>query len=324
MAQGFQEGGGLAVGGECQGDANLGMVGLAGHVDPCVPHTGQLAGVGGDGVGEGSVAHFHTVCRRCSSHGHAAWAGSPQLCRQPPQGEHDDGGHDSDGRRPPPAPRTDAGSESPADGAEPAPTEPLPEAELLAGDELLPCGRRLSRAREQARDADTTPDPHAAHCPHCRQAVEGLAALDQATRALRAMERPSGHSLADRIINDVRAEVRIGVMLPLDDSALDLQIAESAAAKVLRRAADAVPGARAASCRLTPTGTTTAVHVAMTLASAPDQPLPDKAAQVRRAVLYAADQELGLAITDVDLEIDAVLAPTDAPGGKPSKRIDQP
>ncbi|MBT2452526.1 hypothetical protein J7F03_36850 [Streptomyces sp. ISL-43] len=220
-------------------------------------------------------------------------------------------------------PRPDASGEPPAERVEPIRTEPLPEAELLAGDELLPCGRPLSRAWEQARDADETPDPHAAHCPHCRQAVEGLAALDEATRALRATERPSGRSLADRVINAVRAEVRIGVMLPLDDPARDLQIAESAAAKVLRRAADTVPGARAASCRLTPTGNTTAVHVAMTLATTLDQPLPDRAARVRRAVLYAAHRELGLAVTDVDLEINAVLDPLDTTGGELGERSEQ-
>ncbi|MEV5779233.1 hypothetical protein AB0L49_50195 [Streptomyces antimycoticus] len=49
----------------------------------------------------------------------------------------------------------------------------------------------------------------------------------------------------------VRAEVRLGRMLPLDDPTRELRIAETAAAKVLRRTADRVPGARAASCRLT-------------------------------------------------------------------------
>jgi hypothetical protein len=220
-------------------------------------------------------------------------------------------------------PRPGSGGKPPGEGAELAPTPPLPEAELLAGDELLPCERPLSRAWEQARDADATADPHTARCPHCQQAVEGLAALDEATRALRAEERPSGHSFADQVINAVRAEVRIGAMLPLDDPAHDLQIAESAAAKVLRRAVDTVPGARAASCRLTPTGNGTAVHVAMTLATALDQPLPERAAQVRRAVFHAADHELGLAVTGVDLEIDAVLDPLDASGGELSEPSEQ-
>lgn len=216
-------------------------------------------------------------------------------------------------------PRPAPGGEPPLDSADQA--IPLfPAAELLAGDELLPCGRPLSNAWEQARDPAVTADPHTASCPYCREAAEGLAALDEATRALRAEERPSAHSLAEKVISAIRAEVRLGAILPLNDPALDLHIAESAAAKVLRRAADTVPGARAASCRLTPTGNGTAVHVAMTLATTLDQPLPERATQVRQAVLHAADQELGLAVTDVDLTIDSVLDPLDTAGGGPSER----
>ncbi|MBT2511782.1 hypothetical protein J7I98_39675 [Streptomyces sp. ISL-98] len=220
-------------------------------------------------------------------------------------------------------PHAGPGSEPPTDSAKATDAHLLPDAELLAGDELLPCGRPLSHAWEQARDTSTPADPHTAACPYCRQAVEGLAALDQATRALHAEEQPKGHGLAERVIRAVRAEVRIGAVLPLNDPADNLRIAETAAAKVLRRAADTVPGARAASCRLTPTGNGTAIHVTMTLAAALDQPLPDRAAQVRRAVLDAADHELGLAITDVDLKIDGVLDPFDAPGGGPSERNGQ-
>lgn len=184
---------------------------------------------------------------------------------------------------------------------------------LLAGDEVLPCGRSLSGAWEQARDAEPPADPHTASCPHCREAVEGLAALDEATRALRAQEPAGVRALADRVIGIVRSEVRLGRMLPLDDPALDLRIAENAAAKVLRRAADTVPGASAASCRLTPTGEGTGVHVAMTLAAALDHPLPAKAEQVRRTVIDAAGQALGLAVTDVDLRVVDVLP--SQPGG---------
>ncbi|WP_141753617.1 hypothetical protein [Streptomyces agglomeratus] len=222
-----------------------------------------------------------------------------------------------------PHPHPDSGHGVPAEGAEAAGRQPLPEAEPLAGDELLPCGRPLSRAWEEARDGKATADSHTTRCPYCRQAVDGLAALDEASRALRDKERPPGHSLAERVINAVRAEVRLGALLPLDDSAHDVRIAESAAARVLRRAADTVPGARAASCRLTATGNGTAVHITMTLAAALDQPLPDRAARVRRAVLQAADHELGLAVSDLDLKIDTVLDPAVVSSGGPTKRSGQ-
>ncbi|MFJ4776281.1 hypothetical protein [Streptomyces sp. NPDC088762] len=192
----------------------------------------------------------------------------------------------------------------------------LPEAELLAGTELLPCGRPLLAAWQQARSpGSTAPDPHTGDCPYCRQAVEGLRALDRATLSLRAEEQPDVHSLANRVINAVRAEVRLGASLPLDDPDHDLRIAESAAAKVLRRAADTVPGTHAASCRLTPTPDDTAVHVVMTLATTLDRPLPERAAQVRQAVLHAAHHELGLAVTGVDVEINSLLDPLPAPWG---------
>ncbi|MEW2371376.1 hypothetical protein AB0940_18725 [Streptomyces sp. NPDC006656] len=191
-----------------------------------------------------------------------------------------------------------------------------PEAELLAGNELLPCGRPLLDAWRQARSpGSTAPDPHTGECPYCRQAVEGLRALDRATLSLRAEEQPDVHGLANRVIDAVRAEVRLGASLPLDDPDHALRIAESAAAKVLRRAADAVPGTHAASCRMTPTPDDTAVHVVMTLATTLDQPLPERAAHVRQAVLNAAHHELGLAVAGVDVEINSLLDPLPAPRG---------
>ncbi|MEU4729911.1 hypothetical protein [Streptomyces sp. NPDC023588] len=208
---------------------------------------------------------------------------------------------------------TAGGGPTPA-SARRADTTALSEAELLAGSELLPCGRPLLDAWRQARSPGAAaPDAHAGDCLHCRQAVEGLRALDQATRSLRAEEQPDGHGLANRVINAVRAEVRLGASLPLDDPDHALRIAESAAAKVLRRAADTVPGVRAVSCRLTPTPDDSAVHVVMTLATTLDRPLRERAARVRRAVLHAAQHTLGLAVTEVDLDINSLLDPLHAP-----------
>ncbi|MEV6318833.1 hypothetical protein [Streptomyces sp. NPDC051776] len=200
------------------------------------------------------------------------------------------------------------------------------DAALMAGDERLPCGRPLSLAWEQARDHTGASDPHIASCTYCTQAVEGLTDLDRATLALRTQERPSGTTFAGRVIDAVRTEVRIGRTLLLDDPARDLRISETAAAKVLRRAADTVPGTQAGSCRLTPTGDGTRVHVDLTLTSGLAAPLPQRADLVRKAVLRAADRVLGLAVTAVDIEIVDVngrLHPrgpreTAPPGGRTS------
>ncbi|MEW2417829.1 hypothetical protein AB0953_29505 [Streptomyces sp. NPDC046866] len=196
-------------------------------------------------------------------------------------------------------------------GALRAEAPPRSDAEALAGGELLPCGRPLGRAWKQARDATDAADPHSSRCPYCRDAIEGLTALDRATSALRAEEQSDSHNLATRIINAVRAEARLGSLLLLDDPDHDLRISERAAAKVLRRAADTVPGIRAASCRMTPAKGSHAVTI--TLAATLDQPLQGRAQEVRRAVLHAAEHVLGLAVTTVDLEINAVLEPSRVP-----------
>ncbi|MFF5534609.1 hypothetical protein ACFY71_19360 [Streptomyces cinerochromogenes] len=187
----------------------------------------------------------------------------------------------------------------------------------FAGDEVLPCGRLLSRVWEQARDAAPAVDPHTLSCPYCREAAEGLAAVNAATRALRAEDPPGLRALADRVMNIVRAEVRLGRLLPLADPDRELRIAESAAAKALRQAADTVPGARAATCRLVPVGEGTEVRVTMTLAAALDRPLPDRVHQVRRSVLRSAGQDLGLDVTAVDIAVVDVLEPEPEPPLRP-------
>jgi hypothetical protein len=195
--------------------------------------------------------------------------------------------------------------------SEPTASHRAADAARLIGDERLPCGRLVSHVWDQARGNIVEDDPHTAGCPFCRQAVEGLTTLDAATRTLRA-QRPSARAIADRVISAVRAEARLGRLLPLDDAGEELRIAETPAAKVLRRAADRVPGVRAASCRLTPHDDHSArVTLAMTLAATLDQPLPWRAVQVRRAVAFAARQELGLAVSSIDLTIVSVLKPSD-------------
>ncbi|MEU3337145.1 hypothetical protein ACWCQ1_07860 [Streptomyces sp. NPDC002144] len=180
----------------------------------------------------------------------------------------------------------------------------------LAGDEVLPCGRLLSRVWEQAQDTEPGADSHTAACPYCREAVEGLTVVNRAALRLRDEAPLDLQALVDRVMNVVGAEARLGRLLPLADPDRDLRIAESAAAKVLRQAADRVPGARAASCRLEPEGEGTDVRVTMTLAATLDTPLPDRVHQVRLSVLDSAARDLGLAVTDVDITVVDVLEPS--------------
>ncbi|MGW7065035.1 hypothetical protein ACWGHM_42020 [Streptomyces sp. NPDC054904] len=203
----------------------------------------------------------------------------------------------------------------------PAVPPPRPDAERLAGSELLPCGRLLGRAWERAPDPGRAADSHSDHCPYCREAIEGLTSLEWATRALRGQEQPDGLHLANKVINAVRAEARLGAMLLLDDAGNDLRIAETAAARILRRAADSVPGTHAASCRLIPVHGGHTLHVAaITVSTTLDQPLPERAEAVRQALLHAAQHVLGIAVTAVDVEVTAVLERSRRPRLERSER----
>lgn len=149
----------------------------------------------------------------------------------------------------------------------------------------------------------TAHGPHVAACPYCRDAVDGLAALDRATRALRHREPPGAQMIVSRVMDIVRNEVLLGPMLPLGDPTRVLRIAERTAAGVLRNAADSVPGVTAASCRLTRGEQHTGTHVSITLAAASNRPLPETAELVRRAVRAVADRLLRLLTAAIDVTV---------------------
>ncbi|MGW2170722.1 hypothetical protein ACWEDZ_35475 [Streptomyces sp. NPDC005047] len=186
-------------------------------------------------------------------------------------------------------------------------------------DERLPCDRLLSDVWERARTGHGQGDAHTDACVYCRDAVDGLTALDRATDALRT-RGPSARALVERIVAAVRAELRLGRLLPLDDPTGELRIAEATAAGVLRRAAGRVPGVLAAGCRLAPgpAGSEHRVTVAMTLSLTLDQPLPGRTEEVRRAVADAAAHELGLAVDAIDLRVSAEWERPHPTGGRAS------
>ncbi|WP_427166042.1 Asp23/Gls24 family envelope stress response protein [Streptomyces sp. C1-1] len=184
-------------------------------------------------------------------------------------------------------------------------------------DELLPCGRLLShtwRAWEER-----TGDAHARSCPYCREAVGELDRLESAVRGLRddtADAAGDAEPLTRRVMDVVRLELRPGKPLPLGEPAEDLWVMEAVAARVLRAAAETVPGVRAGSCRLldgredgTRDGT---VEARLDIHAPADAFLPDVADRVRRCVREAADRELGMTLAAVDIRvIDLVAAPAD-------------
>jgi uncharacterized alkaline shock family protein YloU len=188
--------------------------------------------------------------------------------------------------------------------------QPNTTAAAPADDELLPCGRRLSRTWEDwERGAD---DPHLRTCPHCRQAVRGLDDLESVVRGLQAETDTTASAydtepLTRRIMDVVRLELRPGRPLPLGEPAEDLWIMEAVVARAVRAAAESVPGVRAGSCRLREgvdgDGDGGTVEVRLEIHAPADAPLPELAARVRERVWEAADRELGMDITAVDIRV---------------------
>ncbi|MCX4858693.1 Asp23/Gls24 family envelope stress response protein [Streptomyces canus] len=189
-------------------------------------------------------------------------------------------------------------------------------------DEVLPCGRLLSRTWE---DWEQRPDDaHLRSCPYCRDAVRELDRMESAVRDLRT-EAVDGslydaEPLTRRIMDVVRMELRPGRPLPLGEPAEDLWIMEAVAARTLRAAAETVAGVRAGSCRLLDAGADDAgadgvvegVGVRLDIHAPAGAPLPELAAQVRERVWEAADRELGLVVAMVDIRVtDLVPAGTE-------------
>ncbi|MFJ2259242.1 Asp23/Gls24 family envelope stress response protein [Streptomyces sp. NPDC087844] len=182
-------------------------------------------------------------------------------------------------------------------------------------DELLPCGRLLSRVWDDWEQQ--TDDPHRQTCPHCRQAVLDLDELESAVRGLRDETADNYASeattLTRRVMEVVRLELRPGRPLPLGEPDEDLWIMEAVAARALRAAAETVSGVRAGSCRLIPLSLSTSdtadgpVEVRLAIHAPAGVQLPELAEEVRGRVREAADRELGVAVATVDVHVTDLI-----------------
>ncbi|MFH8462736.1 Asp23/Gls24 family envelope stress response protein [Streptomyces sp. NPDC017991] len=184
-------------------------------------------------------------------------------------------------------------------------------------DERLPCGRLLSRVWDDWEQQ--TDDPHRQTCPHCRQAVLDLDDLEVAVRGLRD-ETADGYaseatSLTRRVMEVVRLELRPGRPVPLGEPDEDLWIMEAVAARALRAAAETVTGVRAGSCRLLSLSTTDTadglIEVRLGIHAPADVSLPELAEEVRRRVREAADRELGVAVSTIDVHVTDLIDTAD-------------
>ncbi|MFT2014318.1 hypothetical protein ACMA1D_00490 [Streptomyces sp. 796.1] len=183
-------------------------------------------------------------------------------------------------------------------------------------DEILLCGRSLSAVWDQE-----VPREHTAHCPYCQQALTGLGVLDRYVREARAEQAPPAAAITDRVMNLVRTELRPGRLLPLGEVAEDAWIAEVAAARAFRAAAETLPGVFAGSCRVMPADPTAArrallpgaprhrgpVRVTLELTAALDWTVPELAALVRQLVADAARDAVGMDVVEIDVSVVDVI-----------------
>lgn len=194
-------------------------------------------------------------------------------------------------------------------------TDPSNSAFTHADDELLPCGRLVSRTWDDWEQQ--TDDAHLRSCPHCRDAVRGLDDLESVVRGLRAESADTSaydaEPLTRRIMDVVRLELRPGRPLPLGEPAEDLWIMEAVAARTLRAAAETVAGVRTGSCRLVDAradGTDDSVAVRLDIHAPVGVPLPELTDRVRARVREAADRELGMVLASVDIRVTDLVAGT--------------
>ncbi|MFJ9342284.1 Asp23/Gls24 family envelope stress response protein [Streptomyces sp. NPDC101733] len=184
-------------------------------------------------------------------------------------------------------------------------------------DPTLPCGRHLSDAWTAWEEGPA--DGHPRTCPHCADAAEELRQLGAAVHRMSQTQDPADYdttSLIDRVMNIVRTELRPGRPLSLGDPDESIWINESTAARVLRAAAERVPGVRAGSCRITPDPASGTLTVSLHIVAPADTPdLPALADDVRRTTRNAADAHLGLNITGIDVRIVGLSDPNDAAKG---------
>ncbi|THA87075.1 Asp23/Gls24 family envelope stress response protein [Streptomyces sp. A0592] len=196
--------------------------------------------------------------------------------------------------------------------------------------ELLACGRDLAAVWEQAErtgHAGQAPaDPHTLRCPHCREAVADLERLRTAAAAptKAAADGPVDTSaLVRRVMDVVRLELRPGRTLPLGGADEDIWVYESVAARILRTAAEEVPGVRAGSCRIAPPGGRgepargpVTVHLEVTAEYGHDLRATSEA--VRRAAVRGAHERLGLTVSSLDVTVTDLHGPPHRPeGGTP-------
>ncbi|GAA5118544.1 hypothetical protein GCM10023320_22750 [Pseudonocardia adelaidensis] len=114
-------------------------------------------------------------------------------------------------------------------------------------------------------------------------------------------------AVLDRVMSAVATELRPHELLALPSPHGPARVSTAAAAAVLRRAVDGMGGLRARSCRIdqqgVPGADPHAVDVRITVTARFGVDLASVTARVRRLVIAAGEQVLGLPVRRVDIDV---------------------
>lgn len=151
--------------------------------------------------------------------------------------------------------------------------------------------------------------------------------------------RQPGAMTADRWTQAVRTQLGLGRLLPLGGPRDGAWVTEPAAAQALRRAVQGVRGVRLGALRIgladpeeaaeavvpappsaLPPG---ALRLTADCAATAEEPLPVAADRLREALAGAAER-VGLVVTEVDLQVTALLDEDDRAAGTDSGSADEP
>ncbi|WP_345604914.1 Asp23/Gls24 family envelope stress response protein [Pseudonocardia adelaidensis] len=170
----------------------------------------------------------------------------------------------------------------------------------------LACGRDPALLWDRA--AEGVPlDAHERACPHCRAAHADARGLDAVVHRMAGQRIEPPDAVLDRVMSAVATELRPHELLALPSPHGPARVSTAAAAAVLRRAVDGMGGLRARSCRIdqqgVPGADPHAVDVRITVTARFGVDLASVTARVRRLVIAAGEQVLGLPVRRVDIDV---------------------
>lgn len=196
-----------------------------------------------------------------------------------------------------------------------------PTAATAADTDRLGCGRHIDDVWEHI---DSPPDPHELGCPDCRAARANLAELAAATRQLSAADQAdqtlrTSPEVLTTIVSTARAEVRRGQSIPLgfpdQQTPGELTISEQSIAGVIRRTCDDLDGVEARRCTVrltdlptarTPAGDRVQITVGLKISVSASVAIPRLARELRHNVRTAVQQQVGLEVTTINLDVEDI------------------